>query len=800
MAKIYGQLEKAQLENTASDLAAGIVGSAWFNTTDGKMKIADGTLVRAMLRNDGKAVVGNSGTASDNIRLHRGAVGVLQFVSGADVTAEGTLSTALNQLSFKAENYTTGALPTFGNAGRIAFNTTTSFLNFDTGAAWKEVVDANTVQDLTNKTLITPTVEAAALFEQIATPTTPASGFNKIYPKSDGKWYNLSPTGIEETLGAGGAGINYITNPDGTSTTGWAAYADAAGTTPVNGTGGSPTITLTASGTNPLRGVSSFLLTKDAANRQGEGVSTDFTIDRVDQTQLLQISFDYQIASGTYADGDLRVFLYDVTNSQVLELSVRNVPAINTFATFQSFVQAPVNSTSYRLIIHVATTSALAYTFKFDNVRVGPAISASVGGTIVAAKYTEASGSQTFADNTITTMILGTKSYDTTNSFNTATGEYTVPETGIYKVTGIATQVNGTSMTAGNQFQLILKKNTVVDSYMALHNVEVTASPNGRGVSGSADVSCVKGDILEVAVYQNRGSAISLLSDSTGVQVSFFKIDGAGSGASGGVVAAAYSQNSNLAVTASTAINFADKVFDTNAGYSAGTYTVPQTGYYQINTRMFTASANALYLYVNGVIVSQGSDGSASEPATVSELRYLVAGDLVTFRPLNSGTTSGGGYLTNFSMVQVTNPTAIQPNQLVVAKYSCTTTPSFTTLATIVYDTKVQDTHAAYNSSTGVFTAPVTGTYSFSANAVSSSVFGGGQNWDFFAYKNGSIIEGFDWIKGSGDSNTVRSVKASSTVQLAAGDTFEIQTQTSGTTITLAGSTLPSLFSIFLIN
>ncbi len=134
--KVYGSLDRAQLENKATDYATTIVGLFWWNTATLKFKVDDGTNIRAMLRNDGYCVVGNSGTASQNIRLHRGAAGVLQLVSGADTTAEGTLSTAINQLSSRLENYTTGARPAAGNAGRVIWDTDLSAKVTDSGSAW----------------------------------------------------------------------------------------------------------------------------------------------------------------------------------------------------------------------------------------------------------------------------------------------------------------------------------------------------------------------------------------------------------------------------------------------------------------------------------------------------------------------------------------------------------------------------------------------------------------------------------------------------------------------------------------
>lgn len=134
--KVYSQLDVAQFENWSSDPAAGVVGRFGWNTTIGQIKSDDGTNYRAILRNDGKAIIGNSVTASQNIRFHRGAIDVLQLVPGDDVTAEGTLATTVQQLSASHENYTLATRPAFGNIGRVIYVTDIPGLQVDTGAAW----------------------------------------------------------------------------------------------------------------------------------------------------------------------------------------------------------------------------------------------------------------------------------------------------------------------------------------------------------------------------------------------------------------------------------------------------------------------------------------------------------------------------------------------------------------------------------------------------------------------------------------------------------------------------------------
>jgi len=174
-------------------------------------------------------------------------------------------------------------------------------------------------------------------------------------------------------VGSGVGGINYITNFDfEIDASGWSVYADAAGTSPVDGTGGSASITFARTTSTPLRDTASGLLTKTAVNEQGEGFSVDFTVARADASNLLEVSFDNEIISGTYASGDIGVWVYDVTNAVLVRPLVIDLPTkTGTGQPFKTQFQG-TGSTSYRLIFHIATTSASAYSIEFDNVYVSP--------------------------------------------------------------------------------------------------------------------------------------------------------------------------------------------------------------------------------------------------------------------------------------------------------------------------------------------------------------------------------------------------------------------------------------------
>ena len=153
-------------------------------------------------------------------------------------------------------------------------------------------------------------------------------------------------------------------------------YQDSAAT-PVDGTGGSTTgLTYATETASPLRGAISYKFSKDAANRQGGGVSIPFTIDTVDQASTVQVIFDTK-ASANFVSGDMNLYVYDVTNGALLE----GYHAIPT-GTQPLFTRAfnLTTGTSYRVLLHCASTSALAYDLTIDAMYVSSVIRPQVAG------------------------------------------------------------------------------------------------------------------------------------------------------------------------------------------------------------------------------------------------------------------------------------------------------------------------------------------------------------------------------------------------------------------------------------
>jgi hypothetical protein len=101
------------------------------------------------------------------------------------------------------------------------------------------------------------------------------------------------------------------------------------------------------------------------------------------------------------------------------------------------------------------------------------------------------------------------------------------------------------------------------------------------------------------------------------------------------------------------------------------------------------------------------------------------------------------------------------------------------------------DTHGAYNTTTGVYTAPLAGTYTISVGLILS---GGSNGTTYFRlYKGGVAETGF-----FGPANTATSIQCGSTqIRLAAGDTLEVYfQQNSGSART---TTTPAAYNALVI-
>lgn len=606
---------------------------------------------------------------------------------------------------------------------------------------------------------------------------------NKLMVYNGSSWVDLGG-------GGGGSGINYVLNSDAeVNLDGWATYSDAAGSIPVDGTGGSANITWTRSTSSPLRGAASFLFTKDAANRQGQGVSYNFTIDSADQGKVLQISADFAVASGTYDSGtsttnsDLIAYIYDVTNARLIEPAGMKI--MQGFAIKATF-QTSIDSTSYRLIIHQSLTGTSAYTAKFDNFVVGPQATASgyAASDFISAGPITITGSSSNPTKGTTTIdrVMWRKEGDH------ARIRYE------YRQTAAGTAGSGTYYFAiPSTIGTIDTSKQTVGTVSAASWVQTTGGADQNGASGffvqAVAVDATKVSLITLSTVggspslSNIGSSYWAMNQ-TSKDLSFEIL----------VPIAGWSSNTVASSDTDTRVVAADLYgtdatnstslldipitvvnTDTHAGRSGNTYVVKVPGIYQIDLKaqMYTGSASvsdrSAHILVNGTTVAtQTPTHSYSSITAVSRLLDLKVGDVVKFQRQCNGIA---GTLSNASVQirRLSGPAQITATETVAFEANTSTTAA-TTSTPFIYTNVVSNTHGSYNVSNGKFTAPIQGFYCFSWRTHT-----GATNSLINLYINGALR-----VIGS-QSTAAQSGVGSMTVYLLAGHTAEIRPEVNAT-------------------
>lgn len=636
-------------------------------------------------------------------------------------------------------------------------------------------------------------ITSALTMDEVAAPSTPASGKFAIYPKSDGKLYTKNDAGTETEVGAGGSsGINYIDNPDAESdTTGYAAYADAAATSPVDGTGGSPTVTITRSTSSPLRGVGSFVITKDAANRQGEGVSYDFTIDAADKYKVLQGSFDYAIGSGTYADDDMSVWIYDVTNAKLIQpapylLKNHSLPSERMPFEFQCS-----DSTSYRLIVHVGSTSASAYTVKFDNVVVGP--QAKLYGSAVTdwVSYTP-TGSWT--SNTTYTGFKRRVGDNQEYSIQIATSGAPTASPLTINLTETVDTSKIANLIATAQ---VLGSANFLDAGIALYNGVVAYNTSTSVIliptatfSGSNPVGISSGFAASNTNPFVFGANDKIIANFSVPIQGWSSSQIMSSDANTNVIAFSGNGATSSAVGSNTDIKFATISTDKTGSYNASTgeWEVLTPGYYVVTAGARVTGSPSVGQYLDSIINVDGSPkreflkyvenaSVGGYSASVSYAADFTAGQkikLVVDTNITTPTLTTGSTHTYMQIAKSSGPAQIMASESVSASYRISTDKTPSVSSPIDFDTKIFDSrNAVTTGSSWKFTAPTGGTYLIIITNATSTT---GGTLDL--YVNGAQDRGMMSMPDT----SVRS--SSAIVKLLAGGYIDIRCDTASKTFT----------------
>lgn len=582
------------------------------------------------------------------------------------------------------------------------------------------------------------------------------SSFIFTYDTTNSRWMLTGGSGS----GSGGGVKNYVTNPTAEANAAdYSLYLDAAGAAPVDGTGGSPVgVTFTRTTTTPLRGLGSFELTKDAVNRQGTGVSTDFVIDRADRAKVLQISFDYQLISGTFnagipsADSDFTVWIYDKTNGVMIQPTTFKVFSNSTTIPnqFISNFQTASNSVDYRLIFHIGTTSAAAWSMMLDTVAVSPTqyqyntlitdwqpytptltgfggaptgvqfIWRRVGSSIeVIGKFIPNSPTGVEARASLPPGLVSATSPILTSIQSVGLGSYTVatdsqprvliePNVGYFTFGYQSASQPGLSKANGN---------TVSTSGNTLQFFATAVPIQGWSVQQqTSDVNDQR-----AVVWTARGNAQYLL------------------GAYG------------------TPIKFDVTEKDTHAGWNPVThcYTVQVPGDYLVMMSAWDDGGGTTNwnVYKNQSLAGGGTPYAGLGSSTNYNLgsgSYVMA-DLKVGDILHFAETSGSQYVSAYrsaSITKIGSPSQISATETIAAAYwaSANQTPGPST--PVNFDSKEYDTHGAVTTGSGwKFTAPMAGFYQVDGWVnVNAGFFGAG----LIIYKNGSAYKTVGLLQANG--------------------------------------------------
>lgn len=512
--QIYGTLENAQIEILSSDpSAAAQTGRIWWNTTTGQIKSSDGTNLRALLRNDQKAIVGNDGTASNNVRLNRGAPGLIQFVTGADATAEGSLSTALAKLSFKVESYAFASLPAAGNIGRLAYTTDTLELYIDTGASFVNV--------LSSSTGVLPISKGGT------NGTTATTGFNNLSPlttKGD-----LISRDVTNNIRVAVGGNGQVLTADSAQASGisWTTPISVDSSQQLDNASlatsvSSPDLTIslkTRAGSDPTAGNPVIY-----GSRTLSPSVSGYNYEKLTITSALSITLIGNItpalastlgfASGV--DSWIYVYLYD--RASVPELAVSATLFDEGLLTTSSAVSpsgtsnrtmytttASATARSYRLIGRIlAQHSSGIWSVNPNAATPNKSSVIPFEKQLIYAEFSTTTA-QTFPRNAITIVNYSTLSTDTLNTVVTgASWSFTAPKAGIYSISS-AVRFNAITTSADQFIILLLYKNGAQNKTVGEKQHVGSGGSGVFSIQGASTVNLAAGDTMNMRIQTADG-------------------------------------------------------------------------------------------------------------------------------------------------------------------------------------------------------------------------------------------------------------------------------------------------------
>lgn len=647
-----------------------------------------------------------------------------------------------------------------------------------------------------------------SLSDLTAAGATAASLLNdsKIYVTANGLNQQLSSAITSGLIGggSGGLGNNYIKNVSGTYNLSGATTFGNGAAVPTTGTGGSPTLTLATTTTNPIVTAGNYLITPGAL---GDGVNFAFTINPGDQSKTFQISGDYFFGTPASAhDGDYSLFIRDNTNGLLIYPStVKLLAKVGYGSPFKVTFQTASNSTSYSLLIVQTVASASTTPIQLANLYVGPQVT-SIGPAMTDwVPYPAV----TTGFGTVTGAFFKSRrvgdSLEVSGYFITGTTSGVLAKVSLgYNGTNGNVSIDTSKIVSGTTNELVGYASVNLNGAFSLstlaYNGDTANLFFGDQYSGASSLSACFGNTITGA-----GAGFSFFAKVPIVGWSSNSV--MSSDYDSRVIAASYQNNSlsGAVPTSATVVNFPTANFDT-AGMaqnisSSFSYVIPSSGIYSADGQVgFSASsAGTVYLqfYKNGTFLCQaglptgGGFGSLTLPIFADF--QAKAGDVITLDVFanNTAFTYSTQATAYFKIKKIQGPTQVAASETINAVYHSTAGQSIASggATQLSFATKMIDDHGIWNGNT--LQVPVSGNYNINLQALYPSNTSGVRQ--VYIYKNGTAIAtGFD-SAASGFS----AARLNYTARLLPSDLVTFYTsQNSGSTLALSADPTSTFFSV----
>lgn len=214
-------------------------------------------------------------------------------------------------------------------------------------------------------------------------------------------------------------------------------------------------------------------------------------------------SLDYSQVSSTYALGAEIVSYNELTGILLVDAGNNST----TLTTDRQFRMSDLSGpTSGYLVINASKNPALT----------GFGITQKVGGRGIST-----TGQSIATGTNVTVTYNTTPEFDSSNAFTTASGIYTVPESGFYQVSGQISYAANTWSANQVCFVYIAVNGTIV----AQGGDQMSGGANGTVVKRnvSSGLNLVKGQQVTIIAFHNRGAATALSTDAGSVFLSILK-------------------------------------------------------------------------------------------------------------------------------------------------------------------------------------------------------------------------------------------------------------------------------------